>query len=75
MDFTVQTNHRVEIKEREKSIQILGPCLRTRKTMEPMRDFDANFSWCAWNGLQMFGKESGTVGNWSTSETIQTTVL
>ena len=43
--------------------QLLEPCQRTKKAVEPEGEGDTNCNWCSWNGSQRLGKGSGRVGN------------
>ena len=52
-----------EIKRKWKDRHILGPCERTKKTVEHEGDSDTNSSWCTWNGSQRLGKEMEGIRN------------
>ena len=57
VDFTAPTDNRVKIIESENR-QILRPCQRTEKAVE-----NEGQSWCAQNGPQELGEETGGTGN------------
>ena len=46
-----------------KNRQILGPCQRTKKTVEHECDDDTNCNWCSWYGPKKLGRKIWGSGN------------
>ena len=63
MDFTVRMDHRVEIKEREKTDKYLNLARGLKNTVEHEGDGDTYCSWSTWNSLQSPGKKTGFIGD------------
>ena len=63
VDFAVQADHRVKIKENEKKRQILRSCQRTKKVTEHEGNGDTNCNLSTWNDHQRLNKRAGGVGN------------
>ena len=49
IDFAVSADHKMKNKIKRKDRQILGPCQRTKKAVEPKSLGNTNRSWCTWN--------------------------
>ena len=54
-------------QRKQKEIQVVGPCQRTKKAVEHQGDGDTSCIWRAWNGTQRLGKGFGRVGKWTTN--------
>ena len=67
MDFAILVDQR-ENQRKEKEIQVLGPCPRTKKNMEYKIDGNTKCNSHAWNSFQRLGKQAGGVGNWRMSQ-------
>ena len=63
VDFAVLEDHKVRIKESEKTGKYLDLAKELKKTVESTSDGDTIRSWCTWNGPQRFGKGTGSIQN------------
>ena len=66
VDFVVQADHRVKLKENEDRNKYLDPS-ENWKTMEHESDGDTNCSWSTWRNYQRIGKGIEILGNKRTS--------
>ena len=65
MDFAVPADHRLKIKQREKSDKYFARELK--RTMEHESDGDTACGWDTWNNHQMIGKGTVKFANKRTS--------
>ena len=63
MDFAIQDDHRVKLKESEKRDKYIDLSRELKKTMEHESDCDTDWGWLARYCYQMNGKGSGGLGN------------
>ena len=75
MDFAVQGNHRVKLKESKKRDEYLDIDRELKKTMEHVGESDTNCSWCAWNSHKMIAFGLDDLKTRERVETTQTTAL
>ena len=50
-------------QRKQKQRQVLGPCQRTKKSVEHEGDSDTSYKRYTWNSPQMIRKGAGRVGN------------
>ena len=63
VDFTVPTDLRVKMKEKETIDKYLDLTGELKKSIKHEGDGDTNSSWCTWNGSKRFRKTSEGTGN------------
>ena len=68
MDFSVQADHRVKLKESDKKDKNLDLATKLKKTVKHESDIDTNCNCCTYYSHQRNGKKTRGFGNKKTSE-------
>ena len=67
VDFAIPSNHRVKLKESEKTDKYLDLARETEKTIKYESDSDTECNWCTWYSNQKFDTGTWGLGNERTS--------